>query len=408
MDILHRVCAGLDVHKKNVMVCVRAQGKQKAQRETRSFSTETRGLLSLLDWLQECGCTHAAMESTGVYWKPVWHILEGHLELVLANAAHVRNVPGRKSDVKDAEWIADLLAHGLISGSFVPPEPIQELRELTRTRKQLTREKGQHCQRIQRVLEDANVKLASVITDVLGASGRKMLAAIIQGETDPERLADFGDKRLKCSREELVESLRGRVTAHHRFLLRQHLGMICDLEQRIGEFDEQIVAVLAPFRHQVELLTTIPGVSSRAAEVIVAEVGVDMTVFPSAAQLVSWAGLCPGLNESAGKRQSTRVRKGAPWLKATLMQCAWAATRAKGTYLQAQFRQIRARRGAKRAAIAVCASILTAMWHMLQRDEPWQDLGADHFARRDREAKARGLARQLRKLGYHVNLDDAA
>lgn len=311
MKVLHARCAGLDVHKELVVACARLQHGAKVRREQRCFDTTTKGLLELLAWLGELGCTHVAMEATGVYWKPVWHVLEGHVELVLANAAHIRNVPGRKSDMNDATWIADLLAHGLITASMIPPTPIQELRDLTRTRRQLVREIGQHTQRVQRVLEDANVKLSSVISDTLGVSGRRIVEAIIAGEDDPEKLAAQGSERLRCSHEELCEALRGRVSAHHRFLLRQHVDTIDHLQRTVELFEAQIAKLLEPFRVQHELLMTIPGVRETAAAALIAEIGVDMSRFPSAAHLVSWAGLCPRMDESAGKRRSTRLRKGA-------------------------------------------------------------------------------------------------
>jgi transposase len=348
------------------------------------------------------------MEATGVYWKPVWHVLEGHAELVLANAAHIRNVPGRKSDVNDAVWIADLLSHGLIRSSMVPPTQIQEMRDLTRTRKQLTREVVQHTQRIQKVLEDANVKLSSVVSDVLGASGRRILQAIIGGKTAPEKLADLGDGRLRCSRTQLIEALRGRVTDHHRFMLRQHLRMIDELERSISEFDRRIEVALAPFRDDIERLTTIPGVSTTAAQVILAEIGADMSRFPTVGHLLSWAGLCPRLDESAGKRRSTRVRKGAPWLKTVLVQCAWAAARSKETYLRAQFLRLKARRGPKKAAVAVAASILVAAYHMLRDKAEYRDLGPDYFVRRDSARVAERLAQRIRELGYVVQMQKAA
>jgi len=406
MEVLHPRCAGIDVHKDSVSVCLRTVEKGKIHQEVKTFSTMTKGLLELLDWLEKAGCTHVAMESTGVYWKPVWHVLEGHFQLLLANATHIRNVPGRKSDVSDAMWIADLLAHGLIHASFIPPKPIQELRDLTRTRKQLTREIVQHTLRIQRVLEDSNVKLSSVITDILGVSGRKILKALITGETNLEVLASLGNPRLHCTREELTEALRGRITNHHRFLLRHHLTLIEALERTVADFDSQIGRVLEPFRPEVELLTSIPGVSEIAAQVIIAEIGVDMKVFPTDTHLVSWAGLCPGMNESGGKRLSTRLRKGAPWLKTLLVQCAWAAARAKGTYLQAQFLRLRARRGPKKAAVAVAASILTGVWHILDAKVPWKELGPEHFAGRERAVMARRLVRRIKELGYDVQIQD--
>jgi len=408
MKVLHRQCAGLDVHKEEVVACVRVARGAKATHEVRRFTTTTRGLLELLDWVQAKGCSHVAMEATGIYWKPVWHVLEGHVELVLANAAHIKNVPGRKSDVNDAVWIADLLAHGLIRSSLVPPTSIQELRDLTRTRKQLRREIVQHTQRIQKVLEDANVKLSSVLSSVLGVSGRRILEALIGGESDPEKLAELGSERLHCSRRELVEALHGRVTEHHRFLLGQHLGMIEELERMVSEFDGRIEVALAPFRDELKRLTTIPGVSTTAAQVLLAEIGMDMSRFPTVGHLLSWAGLCPRLDESAGKRRSTRVRKGAPWLKPVLVQCAWAASRSKETYLRAQFLRLKARRGPKRAAVAVAASILTAAYYMLRDKAEYRDLGPDHFMRRDSARVAERLARRIRELGYEVQIKKAA
>jgi transposase len=408
MQVVHERCAGLDVHKQFVMACARVLEKGKVQKEVRRFMTSTQGLLDLSAWLQDQGCTHVGMEATGVYWKPVWHLLEGCLELVLSNPAHMRNVPGRKSDMNDAMWIAELLAHGLLPSSFVPPAPIQELRDLTRTRRQLVREIVQHTQRIQRVLEDANVKLSSVISNVLGVSGRRILAAMVAGENDSGRLAELGSDRLHCSRERLQESLQGRVTAHHRFLLRQHLMMIDHLQKTIDEFDLQIQRALEPFRRQIDLLSTIPGISTTAAQVLVAEIGVKMAQFPTVDNLLSWAGLCPSMNQSAGKRGSTRVRKGAPWLKPVLVQCAFAAGRAKASYTQSQFLRLKARRGPKKAAVAVAGTLLTAAYFILRDDVPYRDLGADHFIRHDRDRVAQRLATRLRDLGYDVTLKEAA
>ena len=325
MKTLHQRCAGLDVHKQDVVACLRLVTQGRVHREVRRFPTTTRGLLELAAWLEAARCTIVAMEATGVSWKPVWHILDGSFELVLANAAHIKGVPGRKSDVNDATWIADLLAHGLIRASFVPPQPIQDLRDLTRTRKQLSREIVRHTQRLQAVLEEANVKLASVITDILGASGRRILKAMITGETDPSHLAELGSRRLGCSRDTLVEALDGRVRDHHRFLLDQHLKTIEQLEETMAAFDARIEAALAPFRDTVERLTQVPGLSTRAAEVVIAEIGLDMSRFPTAGHLLSWAGLVPALDESAGKRrgapvwplwlsQDQRALKDAGWL----------------------------------------------------------------------------------------------
>jgi transposase len=367
----------------------------------RTFATTTAGLLALSAWLAERGCTHVAMEATGVYWKPVWHVLsDGDFALVLANAAQVKNVPGRKTDVADATWLADLLAHGLVRASFVPDAPTQALRALLRTRKQLVRERASHVQRLQKTLEDANIKLASVLADVTGVSGRAIVEALVAGETDPATLAALAHQRVKAPREKLTEALRGRVTSHHRFLLRLHLRQVDALEAAVAEIDREVEADLEPFRAAVRLLSSIPGVSALSAEVIVAEIGTDMGRFPSAGHLLSWAGLCPRSDESAGKRRSTRLRHGAPWLKTTLVQCAWAAARKKGGYLQAQFQRLRARRGPKKAICAVAASILTAAYHMLRDGTFYQDLGPDHLSRRTKGDRTVRLVRHLTALGY--------
>ncbi|MGE0769819.1 MAG: IS110 family transposase [Hyphomicrobiaceae bacterium] len=368
----------------------------------------TKGLIELAEWLEAAQCTHVAMEATGVYWKPVWHMLEGRFTLILANAAHIKGVPGRKSDVNDATWIADLLAHGLIRASFVPPQPIQELRDLTRTRKQLTREVVQHTQRIQAVLEEANVKLSSAITDVLGMSGRRILKAIVAGETDPAKLAELGGPRLAASRSDLADALHGRVREHHRFLIGQHLQTIEQLEATIAAFDARIEAALRPFRDTIERLKEIPGLSETSAQILIAEIGMDMSQFPTAGHLLSWAGLVPRLDESAGKRRSTRVRKGAPWLKPVLVQCAWAAARKKNSYFQAQFLRLKARCGPKKAVVAVAASLLATAYHMLADGTCYQDLGADHFARRDPARIVAKLANRIRSLGYAVDIRAAA
>lgn len=408
MEVLYPRGAGLDVHKETVVACTRVVTEGRVESDVRTFRTTTAGLLELSDWLTAHGCTHVAMESTGVYWKPVWHVLAADFEPVLANAGHVRNVPGRNSDVNDAMWLADLLAHGLLRGSFVPPPAVQELRDLTRTRKQLVRALGQHVQRIEKVLEDANLKLTGVLTDVVGASGRRMLDALIAGETDAAALAALASPRVKASPAELREALRGRVTPHHRFLLREHLAMVDHLRERIAIFDVQIGAVLEPFRAAADRLVSIPGVSEVTAQVIVAEIGIDMSRFPTVRHLISWAGLCPRMDESAGKRRSTRIRKGAPWLKTVLVQCAWAATRAKGTYLQAQFRRLKGRRGAMKAIVAVAASILTAAYHMLRDGVAYRELGAAYLDRRDKTKLAQRLARRITDLGYEVQLNVAA
>src|SRR5262245_19213380 len=408
MKTLHRRCAGLDVHKKEVVACLRLVVRGKATYEVRRFPTTTRGLLELADWLEQAGCTHVAMEATGVYWKPVWHMLEGRFQQILANAAHIKGVPGRKSDVNDANWIADLLAHGLIRASFVPPQPIQELRDLTRTRKQLTREIVQHTQRIQAVLEEANVKLSSAISDILGLSGRRILRAIIDGETEPARLSELGGPRLAASRSELADALHGRIRDHHRFLIGQHLKTIEQLEATIAAFDARIEAALQPFRDSVERVKEIPGFSEISAQSLIAEIGTDMSHFATGGHLLSWAGLVPRLDESAGKRRSTRVKKGAPWLKPVLVQCAWAAARKKNSYFQALFLRLRARCGPKKAVIAVAASLLTTAYHMLSDGTCYQDLGADHFTRHNPARTAAKLANRIRNLGFHVEIRPAA
>jgi transposase len=404
MDVFYPKCAGLDVHKDSVVACTRVLIDGRVQQTVRTYDTTTKGLLTLADWLEEQGCTHIAMEATGVYWKPVWHILDGSFELVLANASHVRNVPGRKTDVNDATWIADLLAHGLIRASFVPPVSIQQLRDLTRTRKQLVRQKAQHVQRIQRVLEDANFKLTGVLTDILGQSGRAILEAIIDSQSDPERLADLINYRVKASRAARVEGLRGNATDHHRFLLRLHLNQVHAADEAIAQLDSKVGTLLEPLRTSADLLTTIPGVSDIVAQVVIAEIGVDMHRFPTAGHLLSWAGLCPRNDESAGKRRSTRVRDGAPWLKTTLVQAAWCAARTKGTYLRAQFQRLKSRRGPKKAVVAVAASILKAIYFMLRDGVAYQDLGANHFDRRDRDKMVRRLVHRLETLGCTVQV----
>ena len=407
MDTLHPRCAGLDVHKDNVVARIRCVSAPRHD-EVKTFATTTSALLALNDWLGSYGVTHVAMEATGVYWKPVWHVLEGHFELVLANAQHIRNVPGRKTDVNDATWIADLLAHGLIRSSFVPPEAIQELRDLTRTRKQLVREVAQHNLRIQKTLEDANLKVGSVLSDILGKSGRAILQALMAGETDPEKLADLAQGNAKRKRAELVESLRGRIRPHHQELLRVHLYLVDALRQALADIDTRVGKTLAPIQQCARLLTTMPGVSDITAQVMVAEIGVDMSRFPSSGHLISWAGLCPKNDESAGKRRSTRIRHGAPWLKTTLVTSAWGAVRVKNSYLQAQFHRLRARRGAKKAIVAVAASMLTAVYHMLKNGVAYQDLGADHFTRRDKSKAIQRLVRRLNDLGCEGQLAPAA
>jgi len=408
MEVLYGRCAGLDVHQQTVVACARVMDKRKVRQEVETFQTTTQGLTALKAWLLGHGCTHAVLESTGVYWKPVWQVLEGSLELVLANAHEVRGLPGRKSDVNDAMWLADLLAHGLIRGSFVPPSPVQALRELSRTRTQLKREVTRHTQRIQKTLESAGLKLTGLISNVLGATGRAILAALIAGESDPETLAQLKRQGIRASHEQLRDALQGRLLEHHRLLLRLHLEQIDTLDLAIREIETRMGELLDPFRSQVELLKTMPGIQETTARTILAEIGFDLQGFPTAQHLVSWAGLCPGSDESAGKRRSTRLRKGNPWLRTTLVQAAWAASRKKDSYLQALYHRLRARRGAKKAIVAVAASMLTSIYFMLQRQETYADLGPTHFDQRQRDRIARRLIRRLEELGLTVEARSAA
>ena len=420
MEVVCQRCAGLDVHKAIIVACVRRVEDNKIKREVRTFDTTTAGLLALLAWLTESGCTRVAMEATGVYWKPVWNILsDGDFELIVANAAHIKNVPGRKTDVNDATWIADLLAHGLIKASFVPEQEIQELRSLLRARKQLGREQTSHTQRIQKTLEEANIKLDTVISDILGVSGRRMIEAMIEGERNPQKLAALAHRRIKASPKTLYDALHGRLTDHHRFLLRLYLGQYDALNAAIAEIDQEVDASIArmdaevkagqaTFRSLIILLCTIPGIGVLAATVILAEIGMDMGRFATAGHLLSWAGMCPGQKESAGKRKSSRLRKGAPWLKVMLIQCAWAAVKKKDSYYKAQFNRLRSKHGSKKAICAVAASLLTAIYHMLKDGSMHKDLGAQHFDRRSTEIKAKRLVIQLEKLGFDVQLQPIA
>jgi transposase len=406
MNVLHPRCAGIDVHKETVVVCVRrVDDRGRATEEVRTFATMTSSLLALGDWLATEGVTHAAMESTGVYWKPVWHLLEGRVELLLVNAQHIKQVPGRKTDVKDCVWIAQLLQHGLLKASLVPPRPQQELRELTRQRSQLVGEQGRATQRIQKVLEDANIKLASVATDVMGVSGRLMLRSLIDGETDPAKLADLARQKLRGKIPALREALRGQVTEHHRFLLKLHLEHYDHLEQAIEQLNARIGAQLAPFADARDLVTTIPGIAQRTAEVILVEIGTDVKPFRTSAHLASWAGLCPGNNESAGKRRSGTMRKGSTWLRTAMIQAAWAASRSKDTYLASHFKRVAARRGRKRAVASLAHTLLVIVYHVLSRRQEYQELGADYLDRLDPRRVSHRLVKRLERLGYKVTLE---
>jgi transposase len=406
MDIVYPHCAGLDVHKDTVVACVRHQPPQgRVRLQVRTFATHTAGLLELADWLAAEGVTHAAMESTGVYWKPVFHVLEGRCELLLVNAQHLKHVPGRKTDRADAAWIARLLQHGLLRPSFVPPAPIRELRDLTRQRTQLVGEKVRVGNRIQKVLEDANIKLASVASEVLGQSGRAMLRALIGGEADPARLADLALGRLRDKRPALRLALAGRVTEHHRFLLRLLLDQVGHVEELIGRLEARITEVLAPFEDQVRRLITVPGISRTVAQVVLAEAGPDLVTFPSPGHLASWVGLCPANRQSAGKPLGGPGRKGNRWLRTALVQAAWAASHSKRTYLAAQYRRLAARRGKKRALVAVAHSLLHIIYHVLKEGRVYAELGGDYFDRLQGDRLVRHLVKRLESLGQRVTLE---
>jgi transposase len=440
VEEIHARCAGLDVHKKSVVACRTkpAAGGEKV-RETKGFGTTTVELLELVDWLHEWGCSHVAMESTGDYWKPIYNLLEGEFKVLLVNAQHVKYVPGRKTDVSDAEWLTDLLQHGLLRGSFIPPVPQRDLRDLTRYRTALVEERAREANRVQKLLEGANIKLASVATDVLGVSGRAMLGALVAGDKEPEAMAELAKGRMRNKLPELKKALTGRVRAHHRFMLAQYLSHIDFLDEQIGlvnqQISQQMEAMSQSGREQegsedgqsgagepsdrgtssqpkaplsaavaVELLMTIPGVDRRTAEVIAAELGTDMSRFPSGGHAVAWSGLAPGNNESAGKHYSGSIRPGNQALRKALVQAAWAASRTKDTYLSAQYHRLAGRRGKKRAIVAVAHSILVIVYHMLSRHEPYHELGANYFDERKKESIVNRLMRRIQRLGYAVSL----
>jgi len=409
MQVLYPCCCGLDIHKKFVVACVMTTNAEgQVQKESRTFSTMTKDLLALLDWLQAAGCTHVAMESTGSYWRPVYNLLEGQFTLLVGNAYHMKTVPGRKTDVKDAEWIADLLRHGLIRGSFIPAPAQRQLRDLTRYRTHLVEERARLTNRLQTVLEDANVKLASVVTDIRGVSARAILAALIAGETDPVVLAELARGRMRSKREVLAQAVVGRFTPHHAFLLTEHLSQLDYLEEAVERVSGEIAQRLADERAAVELLDTIPGVGQRAAEIILAEIGTDMARFPSAKHLASWAGMCPGNKESGGKRLSGKTRKGNPWLRQVLIEVAHAASKTKDTYLSAQYRRLASRRGKQRALVALGHTILVMVYHILTRRAPYRELGPLYFDVLDRQRVQQRLVQRLERLGYTVNLQPLA
>jgi transposase len=403
MDVVYTQCACLDVHKKTVVAAIIVpDGQGGLHKETRTFGTMTVDLLALSDWLMGRGVTHAAMESTGEYWKPPFNILESNFEVLLVNAQHVKAVPGRKTDINDAEWLADLLRHGLLRASFIPPVGQREMREMTRHRSNFVRERATLVNRVQKVLESANIKLASVASDVMGVSGRAMLAALIEGHASPAEMADLAKGKLREKREQLVKALEGRVKPHHRFILTELLCQIDNLEEAVSHFDEQIQLLCVPFEAAIALLDTIPGVARQTAEIIVSEIGIDMSRFPSAAHLAAWAGVAPGNNESAGKRRSGKTRKGNQALGVALNQAAHGAAHTKGTYLSAQYHRLAGRRGKKKAIMAVAHSILVIAYHLIKRQEPYRELGGDYFDQRRPEATAKRLVKRLQQLGYEV------
>jgi transposase len=407
MEVIYPRCAGLDVHKRTITACRLLDGRgPEPLSELRTFGTVTRELLGLADWLAEAGVTHVAMESTGSYWKPVHNLLEGRFEIAVVNAAHIKAVPGRKTDVRDAEWIARLLRNGLLRPSFIPARPERELRELTRYRTSLVRERAAELNRIQKVLEGANIKLASVATDIDGASGRAMLRALASGETDPSTIADLAKGRLREKTAALGEALAGFVGSHQRFMLRAMLRHIDELDGLVAEVTAEIGNRLRPVQPVLERLQTIPGIGRRTAEIVLAEMGPDMERFASSRHLASWAGLCPGNHESAGKRSSGRTRKGSPWLRGALIESSRSAGRTK-TYLGAQFARLSARRGGKRAAVAVAHSLLVIAYHVIRSGEPFRDLGSNYFDEHDRDHVRRRLTRRLQALGYQVAVSPA-
>jgi len=405
MEVIHERCCGLDVHKRTVVACIRIQKAEGgAHMDIKTFSTMSFDLLILRDWLTASRVTHVAMESTGVYWKPVFNLLEDQFHILLVNAHHVKALPGRKTDVKDCEWIADLLAHGLVKGSFIPPEPIRDLRDLTRYRKSLIDERIREVNRLHKLLESANIKLASVATNVMGISGKDMMHALLGGEADPEILAELARGRLRKKIPALKQALEGRFRSHHRFMLETILAHIDFLDESIATVTEEVVSRIDPFAQTVELLCTIPGVEKRTAQVIISEIGTDMSCFPSANHLASWAGLCPGNNESAGKRKAGKTRKGDQWLRRALVEVAWAASRTKETYLSSQYHRLVARRGKKKAIVAVAHTILVAIYHILANGIPYQDLGPNYLVKLNETNIKRYHVRRLQELGYEVSI----
>jgi len=405
VEVLYERCCGLDVHQKTVVACLITPGRGgQPHKEIRTFGTMTADLLELADWLRAAACTQVAMEATGVYWQPIWNLLEEEFTLLLVNARHIKAVPGRKTDVKDCEWLADLLRHGLVRASFVPARPQRELRELTRYRTALVRERTAEINRLHKTLERANLKLGAVASKVLGLSGRQIVTALLAGTTDPAALAELAQGKLRAKRPQLERALVGTPGEHQRFLLAQQLAHIDFLDETLGEVSAEIAERLRPFDAALERLDAIPGVGRATAEVLLAEIGPDMSRFPSAAHLAAWAGMCPGNYESAGKRQKGKTRKGSKWLRAALLEAGQAAARTKETYLAAQYHRLVPRLGKKKAAVAVGHSILRSVYYLLQRGTTYQELGGSYFDARNREHLERRLVRRLEKLGFAVTL----
>jgi transposase len=405
MEVVYEHCCGIDVHKQTVVACLivpDAQGK--AQKESRTYGTMSGDLKALAQWLTEQGVTHVAMESTGVYWKPVYNLLEGQFEILVVNPDHVKKISGHKTDVSDAEWIADLLRHGLLKGSFIPSAQQRALRDLTRYRTTLTDERSREVNRVQKVLEDANLKLASVATDVMGVSGRAILNELLAGHTDPATLAALAKGRLREKRALLEQALAGTLKAHHRFLLIQHLSHIDFLDEQLAKLDAEIAEQMRPFEAEVMRWDQLPGINRRIAEVLIAEVGADLKPFQDAQHLASWAGMCPGNNESGGKRKSGRTRKGSVWLRRALVEAAHGAARSKTKYFSGLYHRLAGRRGKKRALVAVAHSLLVTGFHMITRQQDYKDLGANYFDERNKEAVKRRAVKRLEQLGFQVEL----
>jgi transposase len=405
MEQLIERCAGLDVHQAELTACARVPDADgRTVQLVEEFGTTTPDLLALADWLKGLGVTHVAMESSGVYWKPVYYMLEDDFTVLLVNAQHIKHVPGRKTDVIDAAWIAQLLAHGLLRASFVPPPPIRDLRDLTRYRKVLTDERNREVNRIHKLLEDAGVKLATVATDIMGVSGRAMMRALVEGEADPAALADLAKGKLRAKLPALHKALTARFRDHHAFLLERMLAHVVDLESDIAAVQERIEAAVAPFAAQVDALDGITGVGRIAAQAILGEIGVDRGVFPTEAHCASWAAICPGQNESAGKRKSAKTRKGSKWLRSILVECAHAAAKSKGTYLGERYRQLARRRGKKKAIVAIAHEILLAAYRVLSTGEPYRDRGPEVVRTEADEARKKRAISELHRLGYSVSL----